>query len=99
MAMMIEYTTDLKVYLQGKEEHCVNLNDSYIDKTYRVVEVTGLDLPIERRLEALGLTEGTSITVLNKKNKGAVIVKVRGTRFAVGNNIAAGIRIEEVAGR
>ncbi|MBQ5683106.1 MAG: ferrous iron transport protein A, partial [Peptococcaceae bacterium] len=48
-------------------------------------------------LEALGLTEGTSITVLNKKNKGAVIVKVRGSRFAVGNNIAAGILIEEVA--
>ncbi|MBQ2119415.1 MAG: ferrous iron transport protein A [Peptococcaceae bacterium] len=75
----------------------MNLNDSYIDKTYRVVQVTGLELPVERRLEALGLTEGTRITVLNKKNKGAVIVKVRGSRFAVGNNIAAGIRIEEVA--
>jgi ferrous iron transport protein A len=75
----------------------VNLNDSNIDKTYRVVQVTGLELPVERRLEALGLTEGTRITVLNKKNKGAVIVKVRGSRFAVGNNIAAGILIEEVA--
>ena len=75
----------------------MNLNDSYIDKTYRVVQVTGLELPVERRLEALGLTEGTRITVLNKKNKGAVIVKVRGSRFAVGNNIAAGILIEEVA--
>ena len=77
----------------------MNLNDSYIDKTYRVVQVTGLELPVERRLEALGLTEGTSITVLNKKNNGAVIVKVRGSRFAVGNNIAAGILIEEVASR
>lgn len=77
----------------------MNLNDSNIDKTYRVVQVTGLELPVERRLEALGLTEGTRITVLNKKNKGAVIVKVRGSRFAVGNNIAAGIRIEEVASR
>lgn len=77
----------------------MNLNDSCIHKTYRVVEVTGLELPVERRLEALGLTEGTSITVLNKKNRGAVIVKVRGTRFAVGRNIAAGIRIEEVTPR
>jgi len=75
----------------------VNLNDSNIHKTYRVVEVSGLELPVERRLEALGLTEGTSVTILNKKNRGAVIVKVRGTRFAVGQNIAAGIRIEEVA--
>lgn len=73
----------------------MNLNDSCINQTYRVLEVTGLALPIERRLEALGLTEGTSITVLNKKTKGAMIVKVRGTRFAVGRNIAAGIFIEE----
>lgn len=73
----------------------MNLNDSSIDKTYRVLEVAGLDLPVERRLEALGLTEGTNITVLNKKTKGAVIVKVRGTRFAVGHHIASGIRIEE----
>ena len=77
----------------------MNLNESCINETYRVVEVIGLDLPVERRLEALGLTEGTSITVLNKKAKGAVIVKVRGTRFAVGNNIAAGIWIEEAGAK
>ena len=75
----------------------MNLNDSRVNATYRVVDVVGLELPVERRLEALGLTGGTSINVLNKKNKGAVIVKVRGSRFAVGHNIAAGILIEEVA--
>lgn len=73
----------------------MNLNNGCINQTYRVLEVTGLELPVERRLEALGLTEGTCITVLNKKTKGAMIVKVRGTRFAVGRNIAAGIFIEE----
>ena len=73
----------------------MNLNDSCINQTYQVLGVTGLALPVERRLEALGLTEGTRITVLNKKTKGAMIVKVRGTRFAVGRNIAAGILIEE----
>ncbi len=77
----------------------MNLNDSRINKTYQVIEVTGLELPVERRLEALGLTEGTDIHVLNKKKKGAVIVKVRGTRFAVGQNIADGILIQEVAQR
>ncbi len=75
----------------------MNLNDSRINGIYQVLEVTGLELPVERRLEALGLTEGTNIAVLNKKNKGAVIVKVRGTRFAVGQNIAAGILIKEAA--
>lgn len=73
----------------------MNLNDSLIQKTYQVVEVSGLELPVERRLEALGLTAGTDITVLNKKKDGAVIVKVRGTRFAVGMQIAAGIYIKE----
>ena len=76
----------------------MNLNDSLIQKTYQVVEVSGLELPVERRLEALGLTAGTDITVLNKKKDGAVIVKVRGTRFPVGMQIAAGIHIKE-AGR
>lgn len=75
----------------------LNLNDSHIECTYQVVDVSGLELPVERRLEALGLTAGTQITVLNKKQNGALIVKVRGTRFALGQHIAAGILIEEAA--
>ena len=74
----------------------MNLSHGQIHTTYQVMDVSNLALPIERRLEALGLTEGTNITILNKKKKGAVIVKVRGTRFAVGEHIAEGIRIGEV---
>ena len=74
----------------------MNLSHGQIHTTYPVVDVSHLALPIERRLEALGLTEGTNITILNKKKKGAVIVKVRGTRFAVGEHIAEGIQIGEV---
>ena len=48
-----------------------------------------------RRLEALGMIEGTSVLVLNKKEKGAFIIKLRGTRWAVGRKIAEGIEIEE----
>ena len=33
---------------------------------------------------------------LNKKNQGAVIIKVRGTRFAIGKEIADAIEIEEI---
>lgn len=73
----------------------MNLNDSVVQRTYQVADVSDLELPIERRLEALGLTTGTDITILNKKKKGAVIVKVRGTRFAVGRHIASGIQIKE----
>lgn len=72
------------------------LDESLVNETYQVVDVSGLELPVERRLEALGLTEGTNITVLNRKKRGAIIVKVRGTRFAIGQHIAAGIRIKKV---
>ena len=74
----------------------MKLNDGEINGTYRVISIENLELPVERRLEAIGLTGGTTITILNKKKKGAVIVTVRGTRFAVGYHIAQGIEIEGV---
>jgi ferrous iron transport protein A len=48
---------------------------------------------IARRLEMLGLTKGCDIVLLNKKKNGAVIVKLRGTRFAFGREIADGIEV------
>lgn len=48
---------------------------------------------VEIRLQALGLTIGTKITILNNKRNGAVIFKVRGTRLAVGKEIAQAIQI------
>lgn len=59
---------------------------------YLVEEIT-LPLQLERRLEALGLLEGTTISVLQKKRHGAVIVKVRGTRFALGSGIAKHLKV------
>jgi len=57
--------------------------------------VCGIDLPlkIKKRLEALGLTPGVSIMILNKK-KSAMIVAVRGTRIALGKAIAQNIEIK-----
>lgn len=75
----------------------MKLSDGAVNQTYRVVTIENLELPVERRLEAIGLTGGTNIAILNKKKKGAMIVKVRGTRFAVGQHIAQGIEIEGAA--
>lgn len=47
-----------------------------------VVEEIALPLELERRLEALGLLEGTQVTVLQKKRRGAVIVKVWGATLS-----------------
>ena len=57
--------------------------------------VTALTLPtaLERRLEALGILEGTEIAVLRKKPRGAMVISVRGARFAIGYRIAESIEV------
>ena len=62
-----------------------------------VVERIETELDLERRLEALGLTEGSRITILNNDKKGAMTVKFRGTRFAPGRRIADSIFVKEGA--
>ena len=74
----------------------LDLNSGLVHKSYRVEVVSQLDLSTERRLESMGLIEGSTICILNKKKHGAVIVKVRGIRLAVGQHIAQGIQVQEV---
>ena len=47
----------------------------------------------EKRLQALGMIEGTEISVLNNKNEGTVIIKMRSTRLALGKGISSHIGI------
>ena len=53
------------------------------------------DESITRRLEALGVNEGTPVNILNKKGSGSVIIKVRGTRLALGKRLSEGITVRE----
>ena len=57
--------------------------------------VERMDLPtqIEHRLEALGMTLGTKVSVLGSKDAGTLILKVRGTRFAMGRGITRKIEV------
>lgn len=48
-----------------------------------------------RRLEALGMNEGTMVNIITRKRSGALIVKVRGTRLAIGKQISSGIEVKE----
>lgn len=50
---------------------------------------------VTRRLQALGLNDGTRIRVLNKKKRGALIIQVRGTRLALGKHLSSNIEIRE----
>ena len=70
------------------------LKDAQIGRTY-IVEKIGLPFQLERRLEALGMTNKTPVSVLNRKGKGILIIKPRGTRFALGYNITKNIEVKE----
>ena len=73
----------------------MNVSQAQKGRTYLVKKVN-LEGNIERRLEMLGMTDQVKLMVLNQKNQGAVIIKVRGTRFAIGKEIADAIEIEEI---
>lgn len=73
----------------------MTLEEGIIGQEY-LVEEMDLPLAVHIRLRSLGMTKGTSIKVLNRKKKGAIIFKVRGTRLAVGQDIAACIMTKEV---
>ncbi len=60
------------------------------------VKAIHLPFETERRLQALGMTDNTPIRVVNRKGKGILVVRLRGTRFAFGYNITKNIEVEEV---
>ena len=64
----------------------MNLKKGKNHHTY-IVKSIQLELSLERRLEALGL--------LNNDKKGAMTVRFRGTRFALGKHISDHIEVEE----
>lgn len=69
----------------------------YQCKTGTVYQVTKIQLsrPLKGRLDAFGLREKTRITVISQKYSGTLILKVRGTRLALGRRIGEGIEVEE----
>ena len=70
----------------------MRLKDAQVGQTC-VVERISLPFQMERRLEALGITRGTSLSVLNRKGKGILIIKLRGTRFALGYHVTNSIEV------
>lgn len=74
----------------------MRLKEGKSNHIYEVLDIH-VELNLERRLEALGLTTGAKVTVLNNDKKGAMTVKFRGTRFAIGRRIADNIMVKEAA--
>lgn len=73
----------------------MNLKDMNTGDTC-VVEKLDLPADLEHRLEALGMTKGTKVSILGRKGRGIMIIKLRGTRFALGCNITRNIAVRGV---
>ena len=71
------------------------LSDGKIGGTYRVEGIT-LEETIRRRFEILGMTLHSTVVIMNKKHAGTMIIKIRGTRFAIGKGFATQIAVKEV---
>jgi len=72
----------------------MTLLDGKIGENYKVKSLD-LEEKVMRRLESMGINEKTPVKVLNKKSSGVTIIMVRGTRLAMGKEIAGGIIIHE----
>ena len=73
----------------------MKLIEGEVNQTLLVMSVQ-VEERLTRRLEALGVNEQTPIIVLNKKGSGSLIIKVRGTRLALGRRIAEGITVRPI---
>lgn len=68
--------------------------EGHPSKTY-IIERILLDDLLARRLEALGMNEGTKVRILTKKRSGAMVIKLRGSRLALGRQITSSIEVSE----
>lgn len=58
-----------------------------------IVQEVELERAVEMRLEALGMTTGTKIHLVNRKRNGSMVIQVRGTRLALGSGITKNIYV------
>ena len=73
----------------------MKLNEGISGCSYSIKKLS-LPLRLTLRLEVLGMTGGTDVLVMNNKSHGTMIIKIRGTRFALGKGITENIEVEEV---
>lgn len=73
----------------------MTLLEGNLKQSYRL-QYMELEEAVARRLQMLGMTKDAEILLLNRKRDGSMIIKVRGTRFAIGESYAQGIYVGDV---
>ena len=70
----------------------MTLDKGVIGETYTVKSIA-LPQQVEHRLEAIGMTIGGKVSILGGKDRGTLILTVRGARFAMGRGITQRIEV------
>ena len=73
----------------------MTLADGKIDMDY-IVEKVDLPVTLEKRMEALGMTVGSKVTLVHQKRNKTSVILIRGTKFAIGRDVASSIHVREV---
>nr|WP_130861632.1 FeoA family protein [Bacilliculturomica massiliensis] len=74
----------------------MTLAEGNVGQVYTVLN-SALPQQVEKRMEALGMTRGSQLRVLHKKNSGTLVILLRGTRFAVGRGLTSNIQVKEAS--
>lgn len=71
----------------------MKLSEGKCKKEYRILH---LHVPAQTkdRLQSLGMTVHTAITIMQKKHNGTMVIDLRGTRFALGDQLTKEIEVE-----
>lgn len=72
----------------------MTLAEGNIDEKY-VVEQVNLPITLEKRIESLGMTIGSKVTLLQQKRNKTSVILIRGTKFAIGRDVASNIYVRE----
>lgn len=70
----------------------MTLDHGVVGNTY-IIESLSLPQKMEKRLQALGMIEGTEVSILKNKNGGTLIIQMRSTRLALGKGISSHIEV------
>ena len=68
----------------------MNLSETKINHEYMIDKIN-IDKCTSIRLQVLGVLEGTKIRTLNKRNNGAIILRIRGTRLGIDKEVVNSI--------
>lgn len=80
----------------AQDASLTTLDKGVIGQYYRVVSLEGLEESVARRLESVGMTQGSVICVLNNKSHGTDIIRLRETRWALGRSITSCIQVRHL---